>query len=549
MKRTNTQKGITLVALIITIIVLLILAVVAISSVQETGILRFAKKANSEYEKAKIEEEVQLILTSINMDVKMNSSKYTLNPEDGDYSALINTPVIFEEKKLEIQSKYLFSEDGITILNPETLDVRYTPDNSMIDYIVIPITYKGNAFEVRAIIGTTIVEDELVNMYVKYFELGSSTGIGFATETTTPKVEADGVKVASVVDGVPIPKGFTHMEGTTKNTGLVIVDNDNGNQFVWVPVDTDPKLNITVKGEASNKIKKVVITDIDGDVISEDVNDDYYKKTIKLTKNTMYQVDVTYEDGTTETKYYVANTVYDNTIRLKYHNMLMGLGQWMGLSEDATYDTMIASHNENKEDSEKISTRLELLSLVYGTEEFDMIKIQDNTPEKSSVFKYGGFYIGRYEVGEGKVIKNGEKPLVPVSYEEALNIAQTAYNNSTSVTSTLPSGAAWDTIGSWIINTGARSYYEMYTDPDGWAYEPDREVRNTGGSKAVANNICDIVGNAAEWITRTIEGKNVAMGSKCIGGPNAAFDTVADDDNSSTGDAGILGLRVLLYVK
>ena len=542
MKRTNTQKGKTIVALIITIIVLLILAVVAISSVQETGILRFAKKANSEYEKAKIEEEVQLILTSINMDVKKPDSKYTLNPDEGDYSALISTPEIFKEKNLEISSKYLFTEDGITILNPEILDVRYTPDNSMIDYIVIPITYKGNAFEVRAIIGTTIVEDELVNMYVKYFELGSSTGIEFASEATTPKVEVDGVKVASVVDGVPIPAGFTHMEGTTKNTGLVIVDN-NGNQFVWVPVDTDPKLNITVKGEASNKIKKVVITDIDGDVISEDVNDDYYKKTIKLTKNTMYQVDVTYEDGTIETEYYVANTVYDHSYRLKTHYNVVGAINAFGGTEDQGYDIMIEEYNNKVTDeNEKVNTKMEYLMKQY--EGIEIEKISDNTPEKNSVFKYGGFYIGRYEVGVDKVVKKGVKPLVPVSYTEALNGAQKAYNDSDSVSSTLPSGAAWDAIGSWIINTGARSYAEMFGHPDDWAYEPDGEVTNTGGSGRVANNIYDIVGNAAEWITRTVEGANVAMGSKNIGGPNATFDTVAD-----TGAANILGLRVLLYIK
>ena len=43
MKRTKTQKGITLVALIITIIVLLILAVVAIGAVQNDGIIEYAK--------------------------------------------------------------------------------------------------------------------------------------------------------------------------------------------------------------------------------------------------------------------------------------------------------------------------------------------------------------------------------------------------------------------------------------------------------------------------------------------------------------------------
>ena len=39
--------------------------------------------------------------------------------------------------------------------------------------------------------------------------------------------------IASVEDGVPIPKGFTYKEGT-KDTGLVIQD-EKGNEFVWVP--------------------------------------------------------------------------------------------------------------------------------------------------------------------------------------------------------------------------------------------------------------------------------------------------------------------------
>ena len=40
-------------------------------------------------------------------------------------------------------------------------------------------------------------------------------------------------KIAEEVEGVPVPKGFTYKEGT-KDTGLVIKD-DNGNEFVWVP--------------------------------------------------------------------------------------------------------------------------------------------------------------------------------------------------------------------------------------------------------------------------------------------------------------------------
>ena len=43
------QKGITLVALIITIIVLLILAVVTIGTIQNQGIVEYAKNAKTEY--------------------------------------------------------------------------------------------------------------------------------------------------------------------------------------------------------------------------------------------------------------------------------------------------------------------------------------------------------------------------------------------------------------------------------------------------------------------------------------------------------------------
>ncbi len=52
MKSTKTNKGITLIALIITIVVLLILAAVAISSIQENGILGYAQNAADSWNKA-----------------------------------------------------------------------------------------------------------------------------------------------------------------------------------------------------------------------------------------------------------------------------------------------------------------------------------------------------------------------------------------------------------------------------------------------------------------------------------------------------------------
>ena len=57
MKKSKTQKGITLIALIITIVILLILAVVTINAIQGDGIIRYASNAADEYTKKADEEQ------------------------------------------------------------------------------------------------------------------------------------------------------------------------------------------------------------------------------------------------------------------------------------------------------------------------------------------------------------------------------------------------------------------------------------------------------------------------------------------------------------
>lgn len=60
MKREKTEKGITLVALIVTIIVLLILAAVTIGAIQNDGIIEHAKNAREQYGKAQTNEKTTL---------------------------------------------------------------------------------------------------------------------------------------------------------------------------------------------------------------------------------------------------------------------------------------------------------------------------------------------------------------------------------------------------------------------------------------------------------------------------------------------------------
>ena len=70
MRKTKTQKGITLVALVITIIVLLILAAVAIGAIQNKGIIKYAQNASADYEAA--EKQEQSVLASLLDKIKDN---------------------------------------------------------------------------------------------------------------------------------------------------------------------------------------------------------------------------------------------------------------------------------------------------------------------------------------------------------------------------------------------------------------------------------------------------------------------------------------------
>ena len=73
----NTQKGITLVALIITIIVLLILAAVTISSLTGDNIIEKSRQAKDQYsQEAAYEESKLLMYDNIMQNIMSNNSSF-----------------------------------------------------------------------------------------------------------------------------------------------------------------------------------------------------------------------------------------------------------------------------------------------------------------------------------------------------------------------------------------------------------------------------------------------------------------------------------------
>ena len=228
------------------------------------------------------------------------------------------------------------------------------------------------------------------------------------TENTVEGPEGEAkISYVKTSDGgeIPVPEGFTYVEGGLK-TGAVIKD-EAGNEFVWVPL-------------LNNLYTRRTFTDPNSVVTNETEPDP---------------------------------------------------------SENTTQ--IVISENENAE---------------YTT----------------SVNKYKGFYIGRYEAskneeneGTVKTIK-GVVPWTEVTFGRMKEAAEKTYKADPSVTSDLPSSYDWDLMCKWLQDTGYNIYdstqYGNYTDNREGAHALAITGRN---SKWVMNNIYDIAGNAWELTTET----------------------------------------------
>ena len=171
------KKGISLIVLIVTIIVIIILAAAVILTISKNNPVSSAKEATFKEDVTAIQDELSMYL----------SKKYTDNPTSFDKSS-VNLSGDSMVTELPSTKKY---KDKVSVIKGKLVWAGETENNT--EY--------------------------------KWFSE--------VTDGATKKSEEWKDTIASVEDGVPIPKGFTYKEGT-KDTGLVIQD-EKGNEFVWVP--------------------------------------------------------------------------------------------------------------------------------------------------------------------------------------------------------------------------------------------------------------------------------------------------------------------------
>ena len=184
--------------------------------------------------------------------------------------------------------------------------------------------------------------------------------------------------------------------------------------------------------------------------------------------------------------------------------------------------------------------------------------------EKTSVAKYGGYYIGRYEVGKNgdtAVVKYNQTPYASITWSTAYGLAKQIITNS-EATSYLCSSYAWDTAVNFIQNNSTAKNYatsiegfngnwnpQEVKDPSGNVIKPagTSQQLNTGLTTQFCN-IFDMGGNEAEFTTELNPGTSETV---VLRGGIYYDDRPAGDrwDNGSGGAYIGVGFRATLFLK
>ena len=262
--------------------------------------------------------------------------------------------------------------------------------------------------------------------------------------------------------------GSTAPSQDSVNHGLVIKDEKN-NEWVWVPVP-----DVTVMCDTSNTTEYTLCGTTGDTAVT----------TNKYSKSGIISGKTRITPGTTSD--------------FREPDLVVGSGTEYDASDtssDTYYKTILG----------KTGTK-EQLAQLFADKYKAMIE---------SVSKYGGFYIGRYELSEAGVQKD-KATLTNTNWYNLYKKCK-ELNASDKVETRMIWGCQWDVTMNWLISSGAKTSNEVNTDSSSWGNykgtsvkaddgtteikaSEDAQVLNTGKTTfTMANNIYDLAGNVWEW--------------------------------------------------
>ena len=279
------------------------------------------------------------------------------------------------------------------------------------------------------------------------------------------------------------------------NHGLVIKD-EKDNEWVWVPVP-----DITVMCDTSNTTEYTLC----GTTGDKAVTTNKYSKTITI--------------GTDSDKTTMTRTTPGTSTWGSYREPDLVVG-----NDGASYDA--------KEEHYKT-----ILGDTGTQEQLAQLFVDEYEAMIESVSKYGGFYIGRYELSEAGVQKD-KTTLTSTNWYNLYNACiNSNLQASNKVKTQMIWGSQWDVACNFIANKGDKkditnsstwgNYSDstenakvIVTEDDGTTTNKYGSEQNTGYSEYwKANNIYDLAGNCFEWTQEASY-----TGSRAYRGGNSACD-------------------------
>ena len=348
-----------------------------------------------------------------------------------------------------------------------------------------------------------IVKDALGNVAEKEEKVSTTEPEIPDMEDAKPTEGQDGPKFANTTtiqddlgNSVVIPGGF-HLDadsGTKVEEGIVIED-DNGNQFVWIPTGT---YNVT------EEVEKITEPDAQDGKLTNNLARRSWGTANQIIKPTEITADN--GDGVIEDSYY---------------------------GEGSTQYTSIAKN------------------------QIEAFKASASPKSEVNPNGKGGFYIGRYEQGTGNVCKAGVTPYTQITIDTSKNQAEAMYKGkNNNVVSELISSYAWDTTLNFICQTNIEGYTLATTNSNIYG-NIGLDSAGTGSRKNTGvdvndnySNIHDLIGNCREWTTESSSDSffpYVNRGGHYFVNVNYAADR--SFYSHTNGPSLLLSFRVQLYIQ
>lgn len=558
MKKIKQENGVTLVILVVMIIILLILASVGVTSWNQTIEYSAFNEFTAELQvmQSKVNELNQNKNTDIGTEISENQKNILDIPEIRN--------IIFKNKTDEEITKI---KNGFRYCSKEWIKQNLELDSIKRDYLInvekrYVISCTGFEYKNKTYYMSEQLENGQYN--VEYNNKNSSTGsfdVNTQKEENRWKVDISNIQYDGYVNNWQVKYKLSTNDFWQTSNELTFYVTEQGYYDIKVVHGDKIELetNKTLIGDLiADNVNKIISEKKNTELLDENGNKIVVPAGFKIvsddTTNNAQTVEkgIVVEDEKENQYVWIPCTTEESETKLQYKRT-----EWEVEDDNGTRASKDELTLENSICSDD--------DIANGlTTERKKEIVEQVKKEKLSISKYGGYYIGRYEVGNKDntaVIKAEQEPYTDIVWYQAYELAK-GIGGGKGATTYLCSSYAWDTAINFIQNTGTENYA---TTRDGFNENwLDKEVKDSSGKIIkIANveaklktgktteksNIFDMGGNVLEFTTEVIPSADESV---VVRGGGYAFNYPTPSnraDNNPQAQLSFYGFRTTIFLK